>query len=63
MGMIMKDLDDLQTWLGNFVMFYFSPICCPYDVIFKLFVGFITSNFMMCKLFDGSYVCVAHGEH
>jgi hypothetical protein len=47
----------------NFVVFYFSPTCCPYDVIFKLFVGFIASNFMMCKLFDGSYVCVAHGEH
>jgi hypothetical protein len=42
----------------NFVVFYFSPTCCPYDVIFKLFVGFITSNFMMCKSFDGRYVCV-----
>jgi hypothetical protein len=47
----------------NFAVFYFSPTCCPYDVIFKLFVGFITSNFMMCKSFDGSYVGVAHGEH
>ncbi len=61
--MIMKDLDDLQTWLGNFVVFYFSLTCCPYDVIFKFFVGFIAFNFMMCKLFDGSYVYVAHGEH
>jgi hypothetical protein len=63
MGMIMKNLDDLQTWLENVGSILFSPTCCPYDVIFKLFVGFITSNFMMCKSFDGRYVCVVHEEH
>jgi hypothetical protein len=46
----------------NFVGFFW-PLCCPYDVVFKLFVGFVASNFMMCRSFDDNYACVACGEH
>jgi hypothetical protein len=48
MGMIMKNLDDLQTWLEN---------------VGSILLCFITSNFMMCKSFDDSYVCVVREEH
>jgi hypothetical protein len=47
----------------NFVGFCNLPLCCPYDVIFKLFVGFVASKFMMCRSFNDNYACVACGEH
>jgi hypothetical protein len=48
---------------ANFVVFCFWRLNCPCDVILKLFVCFFIFYFMMCRSFDGRYVCVACGKH